>query len=246
MEKTGLEHIRLYKLLFDHGLDTLINPVFGVELFRRGDDYMKKIGADGLEWLTSHPDFLKFYDEYQVRVRFYGDYRQVLSGTPYEYLLDKFEEITQRTSRHTKHRLFFGVCGTDATQSVAEFSIQKYVETGAVPTREEIVAAYYGEYVPQADLFISSDKFWVFDYPLLSSGEEDLYYMVAPSLYLNETQLRHILYDHLFARQIDHPDFENMSKAGIESMRQFYERNMEKTLGVGVLENDIWYPISHG
>ncbi len=243
MEITGREHIRLYKLLFDHGLDTLINPVFGVELFRRGDEYMKKVGADGLEWLASHPDFLKFYDDYQVRVHFYGDYRPVLQGTPYEYLCDKFEEASRRTQHYDKHRLFFGVCGTDATQAVANFSVQHFKETGNTPSREEVVAAYYGEYVAHADLFISSDKFWVFDYPLLSSGEEDLYYMVAPSLYLEEKQLRHILYDHLYTRQIDHPDFEAMSKIEFERMANFYKKNKEMTLGIGRLEDNVWYPI---
>lgn len=242
MDITGKEHIRLYKLLFDHGLDTLINPVFGVELFRRGDDYMKKIGADGLEWLASNPDFVNFYDEYQVRVRFYGDHRKVLRGTPYEYLSDRFDEATRRTQHHNQYRLFFGVCGTDATESVAEFSVQHYKKTGNIPDRKAIVSAYYGEYVPLADLFISSDKFWVYDYPLLNSGEENLYYMVAPSLYLIEKQLRQILYDHLYARQVDYPDYERMSKDGFEHMRKFYKKNGEMTLGIGTLKDGIWYP----
>jgi tuberculosinol/isotuberculosinol synthase len=243
MDITGKEHIRLYKLIFDHGLDTLINPVFGVELFRRGDEYMKKIGADGLEWLVSNPDFVNFYDEYQVRVRFYGDHRKILQGTPYAYLSDRFDEVTRRTQKHNKYRLFFGVCGTDATESVAEFAVRHYKETGNIPDRETIVSSYYGEYVPLADLFISSDKLWVFDYPLLSSGEEDLYYMVAPSLYLSKAQLLKILYDHLYARQVDHPNYEGMSAKGFEEMKKFYKKNNEMTLGVGKLVNNVWYPI---
>ncbi len=242
MDITGREHIRLYKLLFNHGLDTLINPVFGVELFRRGSEYMKRIGADGLERLVSHPDFVNFYDECQVRVRFYGDHRKVLQGTPYEYLSDRFDEATRRTQYHNKYRLFFGVCGTDATEAVAEFSVRHYAGKGAIPDRETVVSAYYGEYVAAADLFISSDKFCVYDYPLLSSGEEDLYYLVAPSLYLTENQLRHILYDHMYARQVDYPNYEEMSIDGFEKMRKFYETNREKVLGVGKLENSVWYP----
>ena len=242
MDITGKEHIRLYKLLFDHGLDTLINPVFGVELFQRGEDYMKKIGADGLEWLVSNPDFIKFYDDYQVRVRFYGDYRKVLDKTPYAYLSDRFDDATRRTQRYDKFRLFFGVCGTDATESVAEFSVRHYKETGTIPDRKTVVSAYYGEYVTPANLFISSDKFCVYDYPLLSSGEEDLYFMAAPSLYLAEKQLREILYDHIYARQEDYPDYEKMSPDGFEKMRRFYETHKERTLGVGKLEDSIWYP----
>lgn len=242
MDITGKEHIRLYKLIFDHGLDTLINPVFGVELFRRGEEYMKKIGADGLEWLVSNPDFVNFYDEYQVRVRFYGDHRKILRETPYAYLSDRFDEIARRTQHHNKYRLFFGVCGTDATESVAEFSVRHFQETGNIPDRETIISAYYGEYVNPADLFISSDKFWVFDYPLLSSGEEDLYYMVAPSLYLTEKQLLEILYDHLYARQVDHPDYESISAKEFKEMKNFYKTNVDRILGLGKQIGAIWYP----
>lgn len=242
LDITGREHTRIYKLLFDHGLDTLINPVFGIELFRRGEDYMKKFAADGLEHLVSHPDFVDFYDAYQVRVHFYGDYKKVLHGTPYEYLSAKFDEATRRTQHHNKYRLFFGVCGTDATESAAEFSVQNYKETGVIPNRDAIIAAYYGEFVSPADLFISSDKFWVFDYPLLSSGEEDLYFMVAPSLYLCEKQLREILYDHLYARKEDYPNYEEMSAEEFQEMRIFYETHRGRTLGTGKIKNNIWYP----
>ncbi|MBI5932219.1 MAG: diterpene synthase [Chloroflexi bacterium] len=244
LDISGREHIRIYKLLFDHGLNTLINPVFGEELFRRGEDYLKRVAADGLEHLVSHPDFVDFYDAYQVRVHFYGDHRKVLHGTPYEYLSARFEEAARRTQHHNKYRLFFGVCGTDATESVAKFSVQNYKETGVIPNRDTIIAAYYGEFVSPADLFISSDKFWVFDYPLLSSGEEDLYFMAVPSLYLTEKQLREILYDHLYARKEDYPDYEGMSAEDFATMKSFYKKHREKTLGVGELINNIWYPAS--
>ena len=242
LDISGREHIRIYKLLFDHGLDTLINPVFGVELFQRGEDYMKKIAADGLEHLVSHPDFVNFYDSYQVRVHFYGDYRKVLQGTPYAYLSDRFDEVARQTQHNNKYRLFFGVCGTDATEFVTEFSIQHFKETGAIPSREAVISAYYGEAVSPANIFISSDKFWVFDYPLLSSGEEDLYFMVTPSLYLTRKQLREILYDHLYARKENYPNYEKMPAEGFQQMRRFYEANAERVLGTGKIKDAIWYP----
>lgn len=242
LDISGREHIRIYKLLFDHGLDTLINPVFGVELFSRGEDYMKRFAADGLEHLVSHPDFVDFYESYQVQVHFYGEHKKVLRGTPYAYLSDRFDEVERSTRHHARYRLFFGVCGTDATESVAEFSVQHFKETGSIPNREAIVAAYYGAALPPANLFISSDKFWVFDYPLLSSGEEDLYFMAAPSLYLTEKQLREILYDHLYARKENYPDYESMSAEGFQQMRTFYKMNAERVFGTGKIEHGIWYP----
>ncbi len=242
MEISGREHLRVYKLLFEHGIDTIITPVFGAELFRRGDEYMQKIGADGLARLATHPDFLSFYEENEVRVRFYGEHRKFLRGTPYSGLSDLFDQATQHTLRHPNRRLFWGAFATDAAEAVAKFAVEYHAEHGKPPSRREIVEMYYGEYVEQAGLFISSDKFWVFDYPLLSSGEEDLYFMVAPVLYLSEPQLRRILYDHLFAREVDHPDFEDMPKESFEFMQNYYSLHRNKTLGVGNLTHNIWYP----
>ena len=37
---------------------------------------------------------LDFYDEYDVRVRIYGDVRRYFINTPYEHLLDVFDELT--------------------------------------------------------------------------------------------------------------------------------------------------------
>ncbi len=243
MELSGREHMRVYKLLFEHGLDTIITPVFGAELFRRGDEYMQKIGADGLARLAEHPEFTAFYDENEIRVRFCGEHRKYLSGTPYSNLSDMFDAATRRTLHHTKRRLFWGAFATDATTASAEFAVKYHAEHGKIPSRREIVANYYGEYIDHASLYISSDKFWVFDYPLLSSGEEDLYFMAAPVLYLSEAQLRHILYDHLFARSIDHPDYDEMSAESLATMQKFYTENRHKTLGVGKLVGQVWYPL---
>jgi len=243
IELSGREHLRVYKLLFALGIDTIITPVFGAELFRRGDEYMQKIGADGLARLAEDSEFKTFYEENEIRVRFYGEHRKYLSGTSYSHLSDLFEAATRRTLHYTKRRLFWGAFATDATEASAEFAVKYHAEHGKLPSRREIVENYYGEFVEYANLYISSDKFWVFDYPLLSSGEEDLYFMAAPVLYLSESQLRHILYDHLFARSIDHPDYEEMSMESLLYMKTFYNENRHKTLGVGKLVDQVWYPL---
>jgi hypothetical protein len=204
---------------------------------------MQRIGADGLAKIATDPEFLDFYKEYDVRVRFYGDHRRELKDTPFAYLSDLFDAATEQTISHTSHRLFFGVFATDATEAVSEFSVRYHAKNGKLPNKREIVAMYYGEPVDPATMFISSDKFWVFDYPLLSSGEEDLYYMAAPCLYLTSAQFRHILYDHLYARSIDHPDYGEMSPEGFMFMKKFYSENRNTTLGIGKMIDNIWYPL---
>ena len=242
VEVTTRAYIDTYKLVFDHGVDTIVAPVFGGEIMERGDEYMREIGAN-MTLLATHPSFLEFYETYGIRVHFYGDYRKQLAKTPYAYVCDAFDEITQKTANNTKRRLFYGVCADDAIATIAELSVQHFQETGKTPSRRELIEGYYGEYVEKADIFIGFEKFNVFDYPMLAWGEESLYFTVAPSLYMNGQQLKNILYDYIYLRPVQDPDYFTMPEDDFEAMRHFYETNREATFGVGEMRGGIWYPI---
>ena len=69
IDLTSKRYIEMYEMLFDHGLDTVIAPVFGSEILTRGDEYMEQIGY-GMALLAEHPYFLSFYERYDVRVHF--------------------------------------------------------------------------------------------------------------------------------------------------------------------------------
>ena len=240
IKETVRGYVRVYKLLFEHGIENVIAPVFGSEILRRGEAYMEQIGAS-MVLLAEHPEFLSFYQQYDICVHFYGDYRKELQNTKYAYITEQFDKITAQTENHKKHKLFYGVFASDATQSIAEFSVKHYKETGQVPTRNEIVEAYYGENLEKADLFIGFEKFSVYDYPMLNLGEENLYFTVAPSLYITKEQLRCILYDHIYLRSAQEPEYLDMKKENIEAMRKFYIENKNITFGIGEIRNGIWY-----
>lgn len=242
MDISQTRHIELYRLFFDHGVDTLLTPVFGSELFRRGDDYVRRIGMTGIARLAQHPEFLKFYDDYGVRVRFYGDYRRELAGTDFAPLIDIFDEAARRTRTYERARLFLGVFASDATEAAAALAIDFYRKQAKVPTRRELVEMYYGEYVEPASFFIGFDKLSAFDYPLLASGEEDLYFTIAPSPYLTERQLREILFDHLYTRRAPEPDYSELTRDDWKWMKSFYNAHREQIQGVGALHGGIWYP----
>jgi tuberculosinol/isotuberculosinol synthase len=242
IELTTQGYINTYKLVFDHGIDTVIAPVFGGEIMiNRGEEYMREIGAN-MTLLASHPAFLDFYKTYGIRIHFYGDYRKHFAGTPYAHICDAFDEITQKTAHHEQRRLFYGVYADDTTESIAELSAQHFQATGKIPSRRELIEAYYGEYIERADIFIGFEKFTVFDYPMLGWGEESLYFTIAPSLYMSDRQFRNILYDHIYLRPIQEPDYFSMPAEDFESMRQFYEANREVTFGIGEMHGGIWYP----
>jgi len=240
IELTTQAYIDTYKLVFEHGIDTIVAPVFGGEILNRGDKYMREIGAS-MVLLATHPAFLEFYEMHSIRVHFYGDYRKQLCGTPYEYISHSFDEITRKTANNTKRRLFYGVWADAATDTIAELSVKHFQSTGKIPCRRELIEEYYGEYVEKADIFIGFEKFNVFDYPMLSWGEESLYFTVAPSLYLNDRQLRNILYDYVFLRPVQDPDYFTMPEEDFEMMRQYYKLNRDVTFGVGEMRRKIWY-----
>jgi tuberculosinol/isotuberculosinol synthase len=111
-----------------------------------------------------------------------------------------------------------------------------------VPDRQTLVRRYYGEDIPPVSLFIGFDKFSVFDMPLLSTGEEDLYFSFSPSPYMTERQLRSILYDHIYVRRTPEPDYTRLTGDEINWMRQYYRNNKDYAFGVGKLRSDLWFP----
>jgi len=243
VELTTRGYINTYKLVFDHGIDTIVAPVFGGEILNRGEEYMREIGAS-MDLLATHPAFLEFYETYGIRVHFYGDYRKKLRGTPYAFICDTFDEITQKTAHHAQRRLFYGVWADESTETIAELSVKHFQVNGKIPSRRELIEQYYGEYIEKADIFIGFEKFNVFDYPMLGWGEESLYFTVAPSLYMSHRQLRDILYDFVHLRPVQDPDYFSMPKNDFETMRKFYEANRYVTFGVGEMLGGIWYPKS--
>jgi len=244
LDKMFQRHIELYQLLFEHGLDTLLTPIFGPDIMERGADYLHMAVA-GLTDLATHRTFLEFYARYRVRVRFYGDYYKTLDATPYTYLLGLFDTLTQQTAQHERYRLFFGLFAHDAAETVGQLAIRYHAEHGRAPDKRSLVELYYGEYVRPVDLFIGFDKFCAFDMPLIATGNEDLYFTVCPSPYLTEWQLRDILYDHLYTRREAEPDYAAMQPDAWASMRTFYQANMDRTLGVGAKHKrgGFWVPL---
>jgi tuberculosinol/isotuberculosinol synthase len=243
MRVTWERQIELYKLFFDHGVDTLLTPVVGPDILARDGGYQQLI-EPGLLWFTQDRALLEFYAEYQVQARVYGDSRRWLADTPYAHTLDAFDELATRTADHRRFRLFFGVCAHDPTETVAEIGIRFYQAHGRAPSRAEIVEAYYGEPVDPVDFFIGFDRLSAFDMPLIATGTEDLYFTIAPSPYLDQEMLRAILYDHLYARRVSE-QYQALHAETWRTMGKFYALNRTHILGLGRqhASQSFWYPI---
>ncbi len=241
--KTSIRnHVELCALLFDHGIDTILAPMFGHELMLRGDEYTQRVGIDGLAQLATNEDYVEFFERYNVRVRFYGDYREVLTGTPYEYALKSIYELTEATRHNTSCCLFFGVFADQATDTIARLCVGHYLAEGCIPDRHTLIRKYYGEDLPPVSMFIGFDKFSVFDMPLLATGEEDLYFSFSPSPYMTQRQVRAILYDHVYVRPTPEPDYTNLTGEELSWLRDYYRQNRDYAFGVGKLKFNLWIP----
>jgi tuberculosinol/isotuberculosinol synthase len=242
MDASIRNHVELCTMLFDHGIDTILAPVFGRELMRRGDEYTRRVGIDGLVRTATDRNYRDFFERYNIRVRFYGDYRDILTGTPYDYALKSIYEVTEATKQHSSVRLFFGVFADEVTETVARLSVEHYVAQGSIPDKQTIIRKYYGEDMSPVSLFIGFDKFSVFDMPLLTTGAEDLYFSLSPSPYMTQHQLRSILYDHIFVRPTPEPDYTKLSADKLKWLRNYYQANKDYAFGVGKLKFNLWIP----
>lgn len=239
IEETIKAYIQLYRMLFEHGIETVVAPVLGKHTLERGEEYMTAIG-ESMRLFGEHPAFTSFYTDYDIRVRFYGDYRKELEKR-YPHIIQAFDQVTELTLAHGKHRLLYGVCADEASEAIGELSIQYYLAHGKAPSRGELIQMYYGEQIEEAHIFIGFESFTIFDHPMLNTGEENLYFMVAPSLYMTPTLLRKILFDHMYLRPVPEPDYLKMSQDDFETMRRVYRDERDSAFGVGMVEGDIWY-----
>ena len=116
MRSAGDRTIEVCRTIFDHGIDTLLIPIFGPAVAARGPDYQPLI-EPGLRWFASDPAMVEFYDTYEVRVQLYGDGGRIYPE--YAGAWDAFEAVAKRTAHHRRHRLFYGACADDPTETVA-------------------------------------------------------------------------------------------------------------------------------
>ena len=248
METITARMAEICVMLFEHGIDTLLIPLLSPRLFdARGSQYTQ-MTLQSLNLLCEHPALVAFYDKFRVRAQFYGDYKYYLSQEPYSEsgLLQKFEQLSEKTAVYDQHRIYWGICAHDATRTTTELAIRYYQTHNKIPNTQELIQMYYGEPLSPVNIFITEGKPRAYDMPLLSTGNEDLYFTAFPSPYLSEQQLRIILHDHLFNRPKSKERYHSLTQKDHDGMRSFYQDNANNILGIGkkYIHWGIWYPVT--
>ncbi len=232
----------LQRMMFDHGVSVVVAPGFGQETMKRGSEYTRLV-LGGLLQLADDAVYQEMF-EAGLRLRFYGDYEEVLDEPIFRPMLDACARLTEATASGDGPLLLIGLFADAPYPTIARLSVDFAGIKGRPPNREELIEAYYGVPVPDLSLYIGFVQPEMFDVPLLTNGLEHLYATLNPSPDLTRDQLREILYDHLVTRRASPVDYESLSPEAQEEISRYNERHGGMTLGIGRIDpvTGLWRP----
>jgi adenosine tuberculosinyltransferase len=232
----------LHRMVFAHGVSVVVAPGFGTELLTRGSTYTNYI-LGGLLQLADDAVYQEMFAA-GIRIRFYGDYEEVLDTPSLRPLLRACARLTAATESKEGPLLLIGLFADTPYQTLARLSVEFARKEGYPPNRQQLIEAYYGLAVPDLSLYLGFAQTSMFDAPLLATGQEDLYATLAPSPSLTERQLREILYDHLVTRPTPEISYEGLSDEAKDALADYNKRYSGATLGIGHIDplTGIWNP----
>ena len=166
-------------MMFDHGVSAVVAPGFGQETMKRGSEYTRLV-LGGLLQLADDAAYQEMF-EAGLRLRFYGDYEEVLYEPVFRPMLDACARLTEATASGNGPLLLIGLFADAPYPTIARLSVKFFQRQGRPPNREELIEAYYGVPVPDLSLYIGFVQPEMFDVPLLADGLEHLYTTLNPS-----------------------------------------------------------------
>ncbi|MFQ5612285.1 MAG: hypothetical protein ACE5H9_09155 [Anaerolineae bacterium] len=216
-QATAAAHRRVSQLFYDHGISTLIQPLFGFDLFDRGEDYLQFVLKHSLTAMADE-DYALWYRAARIRVSFYGAWREALASLGLPEIVEVLDDIAHSTRQHTDRNLLIGLFADRALDDIV--SLAKGCQSG-----QDLVERYYGLSVPAIDFVVGSGQPALWDIPLLDFNQASLYFLKAPTFFITREVVRRILHDHLFERLPD----DNVGAFFPQSQKW----NSEEVLGVG-------------
>jgi hypothetical protein len=235
------------RVFFDHGLETLLVPMFSKSVLARGERYRQDVALKILEMLFRSEDWLEFYRTYQIQVRVYGD-KDFLREVGCRVALPWIAATQELTVQHQRHILLYGIGGDPwVGAGLAELGVRFFQERGRMPTYEEQVEAYYGKPVKPADFFIMSTKLSGAGAlpPLICGRETAMYFLIAPGVWaLTPEVYKEIVYDLIFLRNYHEPEGVARTSAlqQAEALQDYYTSWRTVVIGLGRIIGGTWTP----
>jgi adenosine tuberculosinyltransferase len=230
-----------HRMLLDHGVAAVITPSFGELNLRRGEEYVRH-ALRGLVSMASDEAYLELFRR-GARVRFYGDYRETLSGPEFGPMVEACDEIMASTADGDGPLILLGLFADNADEAIARLAVDLFRKHGKVPDRAALIENYYGVPVPDLGFYVGFEQPQIFDVPLVKTGWEDLYYTLNPTPDVDERQLRTILYDHLVARGSTDVEYDKLPLEG--QLRIVEQSRRRGTVGLGRVDplTGVWRPV---
>jgi hypothetical protein len=194
-------HRAVIDQLFDWGIQTVIAtehvPV------DRGPEY-RELARLALQAVVAGPGRQAWYARRQIRLSISGDLAPLADQLALPQALDAWPRLAEATAGATGPRLVYLFRGdwVDVATEEAHAGYQLGLRLGRPPTRDELVAAYYGCTIPALSVYLGSGRPHLRHLrPPFLTGSEDCYWSHAPILQLSPAGWRRILYDHLWSRR---------------------------------------------
>ena len=230
---------------FDVGVHTVVGPLASMGNLQR-----RNFMPNGLQRLLEPmlDDYsTRILARYDAAVHLYGDldYARSLGGG--SIVDDISEKFAARNPQHPRHYVAIGIgFSTDhETTLIARMAVDRAKATGAMPSKEELITAYFGFPAPPIDIFIRTNEMKASggQTPLLTGADTQWYVPVAPGIIsMSEPVLRDMLHDYLFNRTLSGGTHEHqpINAQQAEDIRSFYVASQSRVLGVGRKVADVW------
>lgn len=247
--ESHLKVMNVLETFFRNGVTTMYLPLTLHETFDRGKSYMDAYLEYGVNTIFNDPLWISFYKKNNVRVKCYGD-REYIKQKGFQIILDWMEEIEEKTADNDGRTIFAGTACSRSIEEVrlSSIGVDLFKELGRLPTKAELVRAYFGIDAPDVGFFVRTTELRDSDLqPVLVTGSKtQMYFPVIPFVYLSKEAIRYILYDltvnRIVSKGLKIYSKSEASKEDTLKLKEYYEMNRDAVLGVGIKEGQYWIP----
>jgi len=143
--------------------------------------------------------------------------------------------------------LVWGFSSGDGLDEVIARSVELHGTLGRLPTEDELRKACFPDGPEKIDIFIGSGWLRVDNTSvpvLLNRGSVDIYTLAHLPLDLTEGEVRRILYDRIFGRQVSSAGEDlKYTPDVLGPLRDYYIEHSECVTGLGhLVAEKLWYP----
>lgn len=178
--------------LFNSGLKNIIILLHDKTSFERGEKYINSSIKLGIKPLWDDQDYIDFYSENQINVRFAG-FNELYSEYGFQYLEEKFNSLQQITySSDNRRNLIFWTSDTPSEDILRLNKITRINPN--LHTLEEFKNHLYGFNVPEIDISLFYGKPREKVMPILLHDTSLRIYTKYPSMNFNDVLMDQVCY----------------------------------------------------